>query len=164
MNMTYSQWRSLDMVNVRLYFLIKPDPNHPIEQRYMVELNETRKSFYNKEDALLYLFDNGIRTFQYLTKELAEYKNVDKQPLYEFWHLENRVGYVLYDYEQYPDENGQLRKRKAFVWRFVGFGRSCFAETREELRLKVLSLINEYREDNEGRGFNIYPAYTKHYR
>ncbi|MEH7249254.1 hypothetical protein V7114_21060 [Neobacillus niacini] len=122
------------------------------------------KSFINKEDAMIYLFDHGVRTFKYLTKALSEYKDYRKLPIYEFWHLDNRVGYILYDFEQYVDENDEIKKRKAYVWRFVGFGRSCFAPTRKELGAKVLNLILQYRADPEECGRNTYPFYTKYYR
>jgi DNA polymerase III subunit epsilon len=148
----------------RLFFFNKPDPNRPIEDKYVTEIDCQRKSFMEKEAAMLYLFDNGVRTFKYLTKELLEYKDIKKLPTYEFWHLENRVGYVLYDFEPYVDDNGEVQKRKAFVWRFVGYGRSCFAETKEALKEKVLSLIQHYKADPEDCGHNIYPFYTKYHR
>ena len=148
----------------RLYFLNTPDPNRPIEEKYITEIEGQRKSFVREEDALLYIFDNGVRTYKYLTKEALKYKDFNKLPTYEFWHIGNRVGYVLYHFEPYVDENNEVKKRKAFVWRFVGFGRSCFSQNREELKEKITKLINHYKEDPEERGFNIYPFYTKHYR
>jgi hypothetical protein len=147
-----------------LYFLNTPDPNRPIEEKYIAEVNGLTKSFINKEDAMIYLFDHGIRTFKYLTKNLSEYKDYRKLPIYEFWHLDNRVGYVLFDIEHYVDENDEIKKRKAYVWRFVGFGCSCFAPTSEELEAKVLTLILQYKADSEECGHNTYPFYTKYYR
>lgn len=152
------------MIGGSLYFLNKIDPNRPIEEKYIAEIGTERKSFVQKEDAMLYLFDNGVRTYQYLTKEASEYKEISKVPRYEFWHIENRVGYVFYDYEHYIDENDVIKKRRAFVWRFVGFGRSCFASTKEELEEKVRLLILEYKADPEEHGYNIYPFYTRYFR
>lgn len=148
----------------KLYFLNKPDPTRPIENKYVAEFEDQKKSFIHKEDALLYLFDNNVKTYKYLTKEANEYKDLSKVPTYELWHIKNRVGYVLYDYEFYEDENKEIKKRRAYVWRFVGFGRSCFAETIEELKEKVSVLINHYQEDPDECGHNVYPFYTKHYR
>lgn len=152
------------MTEGRLYFLNKPDPDRPIEEKYVIEIKDQRKSFIHQDDAMMFLFDNGIRNYKYLTKEVSEYKDITKVPTYEFWQIENRVGYVLYDFEVYVDENNEMKKRKAFVWRFVGFGRSCFAKTKNELKEKVLSLINHYSEDPEERGYNTYPFYTRYYR
>lgn len=148
----------------RLYFFNKPDPDRPIEEKYVTEIEGKRKSFMRQEDAMLYLFDNGVRKYQYLTKEAEEYVDITKVATYELWYIENRVGYVLYDYEQYVDENNEVKKRRAYVWRFVGFGRSCFAATKEELEEKVLSLIHHYNEDPKEHGHNTYPFYTRHYR
>lgn len=147
-----------------LYFFTKPDPNRPVEEQYIAEIQGNRKSFINKDDALLYLFDNGIKKFKRLTKEVHEYKDITKIPTYEFMHVENRVGYVLYDYEAFIDENNNVKKRRAFVWRFIGVGRSCFAKTKEELEQKVISLIHDYNKKPEELGYKTYPYYTKHYR
>lgn len=152
------------MTEGRLFLLNKPDPNRPVEEKYVAEINGERKSFIHQEDAMLYLFDNGIRTYKYLTKEVSEYADLKKVQTYEFWHIKNRVGYVLFDYEPYVDEDNKVKKRKAYVWRFVGFGRSCFATTEEELKEKVFSLINHYREDPENKGYNRYPFYNRHNR
>jgi hypothetical protein len=148
----------------RLYFFNKPDPNRPVDENYVAEIDGKRKSFVRKEEAMLFLFDNGIRSYKNLTKEEKDYKNFAQVPTCEFWHIENRVGYVLNDYEQYVDENDEVQKRRAFVWRFVGFGRSCFAPTKEELEEKVQSLIQQYKEDPKEQGFNTYPYYTRYYR
>lgn len=148
----------------KLYFLNTPDPNRPIENKYIVEFDEIEKSFDKQEDALIFLFDNGIRKYQFLTKKLNEYKSLKNIKRYESWQLENRVGYVTQDYEWYTDEKNELKKRKAYVWRFVGYGRSCFAKTKEELKNKVLSLIHYYREDPDKCGHNTYPFYTRYYR
>lgn len=59
---------------------------------------------------MLYLFDNGIKQFNRLTKEIYEYKDPTKLPTYEFWHIKNRVGYVSYDYEPYIDKDNKVRK------------------------------------------------------
>src|SRR5690606_9613829 len=104
------------------------------------------------------------KNFRRLTKEIYEYKDSTKLPIYEIWHIENRVGYVLYDYEPYLDENNNVKKRRAYVWRFIGFGRSCFAKTQEELKEKVLKLIHQYNNEPDEYGYNLYPYYTKHYR
>lgn len=148
----------------RLYFINTPDPNRSVELKYLSEFSENKKWFENQEDALIYLFDNGIRKYTYLTKELSKYKSSENLLTYELWHLENRVGYVTYGDEQYYDENKQLKKRKSYIWRFIGHGRSCFAETQEELKDKVLSLIHHYKEDPEACGYNTYPYYTRYYR
>lgn len=148
----------------RLYFLNTPDPNRPVELKYLAEFAENQKWFEKQEDALIYLFDNGVNVYKYLTKELEKYKNLNNLLTYELWHLENRVGYVTYGDEQYYDENNELKKRKSFIWRFIGHGRSCFAETQEELKVKVLSHTNYYKEDPEDQGYNTYPYYTKYYR
>jgi len=66
---------------------------------------------------------------------------------YELVQIENRVGTLLYDYEHYVDENNNVKKCKSFVWRFVGFGRSCFAPTKEELIELVRKQIHEYQND-----------------
>lgn len=76
----------------RLYFLNKLDPNRPIEEKYVTEINGNRESFINQDDALLFLFDNGIKNYKYLTKEVSEYKNLDNLLSYELWQLRNRVG------------------------------------------------------------------------
>ncbi len=39
------------MLDGRLYFLNKPDPNRPIDEKYVVEINGERKSFVKEEDA-----------------------------------------------------------------------------------------------------------------
>lgn len=152
----------------KLYFLNKPNPNRPIEDKYIAEIEGQRKAFEKEEAVMLFLFDNGVRTYKYLTKEDLEYKDLKKHlknsPTYEFWKIENRVGYVSYSFELYVDGNGEVKQRKAFVWRFIGFGRSCFAQRQEELKEKVTELIKYYKEDPEKRGFNTYPFYTKHYR
>lgn len=147
-----------------LYFFAKPDPNRPIEEKYITEIDGNRKGFVNQENALLYLFDNGVRSYKYLTKEIAEYIDISKVKTFELWQIKNRVGYVLNDYEPYINENGEVKKRKAYVWRFIGFGRSCFSKTKNELKEKVLAQIIEDSEDKEGRGYNIYPFYSRHYR
>lgn len=152
------------MIDGRLYFFNKLDPNRPIDEKYVVEIDGERTSFVKEEDAYIYMFDQGVKTYQYLTKEASEYKNLKQVLVYEFWHLENRVGRVLYGDENYVDENGEIKKRKAYVWRFVGFGRSCFAPTKEELEEKVLEHIKEYQADPEDRGFNTYPYYTRYNR
>lgn len=149
---------------VRMYFLNTTAPDRPIEEKYITEILGERKSFLQEEDALLYLFDRDFKTFKYLTKEAIKYKDLKNLPTYEFWHIGNRVGYLLYDYQPYINENNEVKKRKAFVWRFVGFGQSCFAQNREELKGKIMTLIDYYKEDPENRGFNIYPYYTKHFR
>lgn len=113
---------------------------------------------------MLYLYDNGIKYFQRLTKESHDYKDITKIPIYEFWHIQNRVGYVLHDYELYINENDEVKRRKAFVWRFIGFGRSCFAKTKEELKEKVLNVIQKYNDEPQDLGYNSYPYYTRHYR
>lgn len=152
------------MIEGRLLFLNKVDPNHPIEEKYIAEIATKRKSFMQKEDAMLYLFDNGVRRYQFLTKESSEYKDISKVPQYEFWYIDNRVGYVLYDYEHYIDENDVVKKRRAYVWRFVGFGRSCFASTKEELEERVKLLTLEHKADPKEHGYNTYPFYTRYYR
>lgn len=45
-----------------------------------------------KEEALLHLFDNGISSYKFFTKEEKDYVNILKVPKYEFWQIENRVG------------------------------------------------------------------------
>ncbi|MCM3667911.1 exonuclease domain-containing protein [Mesobacillus maritimus] len=70
----------------------------------------------------------------------------------------------MYDYEPYVDGKNEVKKRRAYVWRFVGFGRSCFAPSKEELKKKVQELIDGYKEDSEGYGYNAYPYYTRYYR
>ena len=147
-----------------LYFLTKPDPNRPIENKYVTEIDGERKSFMDKDDAFLYLFDNGVNKFKYLTKELYEYKNADKTISYEFMQIENRVGYVIYDFERYIDENNKVQKRKAYVWRFIGFGRSCFGNSKDELKLKVVKLLEQYKLEGDDKGYYKYPFYTRHYR
>src|SRR5690625_4407788 len=112
-----------------LFHFTKPDPLRPMEEKYVTDINGKRESFVKEQDAMLYLFDQGIRKFHHLTKELTEYKDSSKLPLYEFWHIENRVGYVLHEYELYVDENNEVKRRRAYSFRFIGFGRSCFAET-----------------------------------
>lgn len=140
------------MLDGRLYFFNKPDLDRPIDEKYVVEINGKRKSFVKEEDALIYMFDLGVKTYQSLTKEVSEYKNIKQVPIYEFWHIENRVGRILYDYEFFVDESGETQKRKAYIWRFVGFGRSCFAPTKEELKELVLTEILEYKKDSGERG------------
>lgn len=72
-----------------LYFFTKPDPYRPIEEQYVTEINGERKSFIHQDDTMLYLFDNGIKTFRRLTKEIHEYKDITKVPIYEFMHVAN---------------------------------------------------------------------------
>ena len=86
-----------------LFYFTKPDPLRPIEEKYVTDINGERNSFVKEQDAMLYLFDKGIRKFHRLTKELTEYKDSSKLPSYEFWHIDNRVGYVLYEYELYME-------------------------------------------------------------
>ena len=147
-----------------LFYFSKPDPLRPIGENYVTEINGERKSFAKEHDAMIYLFDKGIRKFHRLTKELNDYKDPSKLPLYEFWHIENRVGYVAYEYELYVDENDEIKRRRAYSFRFVGYGRPCFAETKEELEVKVRKLIREYNNAPEEKGYKKYPYYTKYYR
>lgn len=146
-----------------LFFFSKPVSYRPIEEKYVTEINGDRKSFIHEHDAMLYLFENGIRKFKRLTKEVDEYADITNLNTYEFWQMDHRIGYVLYGYEPYYDENGDVKKRRAYIWRFVGFGRSCFAPTIEELKDKVLKVIHNHKQDPEKRGFNKYPYYTKYY-
>lgn len=152
------------MTEGKLYFLNKSDPNRPIELKYLAEFDDTQKWFEKEEDALIFLFDNGVRKYRYLTKELLDYKNLKGIQTFELWHLENRVGYVSYGYDSYYDKNDKMLQKRAYIWRFIGFGRSCFAETPEELKYKVICLINHYNEDPEECGHNTYPFYTQYYR
>jgi hypothetical protein len=47
----------------RLFFLTTPDPGRPIEETYIAEIDIIgSKSFVTKEEALLFLFDNGVKT------------------------------------------------------------------------------------------------------
>ncbi len=149
------------------YFFNYIEPGRPVEENSVVEIEgvlNNRKSFLREDDALIYLFDSGAKTYKYLTKEIGKYKNTKNLFTYEFWHINNRVGYVKHDYEHYVDENGTVQKKRAFVFRFVGFGRRCFAETKEELKDKVLAVITEYNTDRKQRGYNTYPYYTRYYR
>lgn len=149
----------------RLFFFDKQLPNVPIDEKYIVEIEGmNRESFLKIEDAMLFLFDHGVRQYQYLTKEIHEYKNKKAIKTYELCQIKNRIGYVIYDDETYIDTDGKVKKRKAFVWRFIGHGRPCFAPTKEELLEKVMAVINLHKEDPENRGFNTYPYYTRHYR
>lgn len=152
------------MVEGVLFHFTKPDPNWPIEKKYVKKIDGKRKSFIHQNDAMLHLFDNGVRKFRRLTKEIREYKNISNLPVYQFWHIENRVGYVLYDYEPYIDDQDNFKKRRAFVWRFVGFGRSCFAKTKKKLAEKVRDLIHEYNNKPAELGYNTYPYFTRYYR
>ena len=154
----------MKLIEGRIYYLNTPDPYRPLEEKYIAEVDGHRKSFALEEDALLYIYDSGVRTFKYLTKDALKYMNLNKLPTYEFWHIENRVGYVLNDFQLYIDENNEVKKKRAFVWRFVGFGRSCFADNQEELRRKVNKWIKHYQEDPVNYGYNNYPYYTKCYR
>jgi len=147
-----------------LFYFTKPDPLRPIEEKYVTEIEGERKSFVREQDAMLFLFDNGIRKFRRLTKELTEYKDSSKLPIYEFWQIKNRVGYVLYEYEPYIDENEEVKRRRAYSWRFIGFGRYCFAPTKEELEEKVKQLIHKYINEPPERGLLTYPYYTQCYR
>lgn len=147
-----------------LYYFTKFDPDRPIEEKYVTEINGERKSSVKQEDAMLYLFDNGITNFHRLTQELSEYKNPANLPVYEFWKIENRIGYVLNEYELYLNNDNEVKKRKAFSFRFIGFGRSCYAETKEELKEKVKNTINEYSNAPIEKGYKTYPYYTQYYR
>lgn len=147
-----------------LYYFTHPDPLRPVEEQYITEISGKRKSFVHEDDAMLHLFDSGIKNFKRLTKEVREYKKITQVPLFEFMHVENRIGYVLYGHEPYIDESGNVKRRRAFVWRFIGFGRSCFAQDKEELKETVSSLINKYNNEPEELGYKTYPYYTKHYR
>lgn len=146
-----------------LFYFTKPDPLRPIEEKYVTDINGERNSFVKEQDAMLYLFDQGIRKFHRLTKELTEYKDSSKLPLYEFWHIENRVGYVLYENEFYLEDD-EVKRRKAYSWRFIGFGRPCFAQTKEELFIKVNSIIQEHKNAPTEKGYYTYPYYTQYYR
>jgi hypothetical protein len=148
----------------RLYFFNKPDPNRPIELKYLAEFGETQKWFEKEEDAKLFLFDNGIRKYQYLTKKLSEYTSLKNLQTFELWHIKNRVGYVTNGYQKYYDVNNNVQQKRAIIWRFIGYGRSCFAETQEELKDKVLSLINFYNDDLEECDHNTYPFFTRYHR
>jgi len=146
-----------------LFYFTKPEPLRPIEEKYVTDINGKRESFVKEQDAMLYLFDQGIRKFHHLTKELTEYKDSSKLPLYEFWHIENRVGYVLYENEFYLEDD-EVKRRKAYSWRFIGFGRPCFAQTKEELFIKVNSIIQEQKNAPTEKGYYTYPYYTQYYR
>lgn len=157
----------LMQVTGKLYFLNYSEVGRPIEENYVVEIDDdhsSRKSFAEKAEALIYLFDNDVKTYKFLTKEISQYSSIKNLLNFEFWHLKNRIGYVTYDYEQYVDESRKVQKRRAYIFRFVGFGRSCFAETKEQLKEKVLAIISEYKKDPEGKGCNTYPYYTKYNR
>lgn len=149
----------------KLFYFTNPHPDLPIDERYVAETDTgIKESFVHKNDALLFLFDHGVRSYQSFTKEISVYKNLKNIPIYELWHLENRIGYVLFGFESYIDSEGNINKRKSYIWRFVGHGRSCFAPTREELTQKILDEIHKHVADPEERGYNIYPYYTRYYR
>ncbi|MBU9721961.1 MULTISPECIES: hypothetical protein [Bacillaceae] len=151
----------------KLYFLNYVELGRPIDENYVAEIDDvpnSRKSFGDKADALLYLNDNGVKTYKYLTKEASEYKSLKNLLDFEFWRIKHRVGYVSYHYEFYEGQNGEVKKRRAYVFRFVGFGRSCFAETKEELTEIVLEIIAEHLADPRERGLNTFPYFTKYYR
>ena len=148
----------------KLFFFKTSDPNRPVELKYLAEFAHNQKWFEKEEEALIYLFDNGVKSYKYLTKSVGEYKNLKNLLTYEFWHLENRVGYVTYGNQLFYDENNELKKRKSYIWRFIGHGKSFFANTQEELKDMVLSHIHYFKEDPENRGYNTYPYYTKYYR
>lgn len=149
----------------RLFFLNKPVPHRPAEEKYVVEIEGMeRKSFVEKNDAILFMYDNGITSYQYFTKEVAEYINIKQIPFYELWRIEHRVGFVLYDFEYYTDENNATKKRKSYVWRFVGYGKPCFAPNKESLKEKVQEVVMRHLEDPDKRGLNEYPYFTKCYR
>lgn len=142
-----------------LYFFTKPDPHRPIEEQYVAEIGNDRTSFVDESDAMLYMFDNGIKTFKKLTKEANTYKDLTKIPTYEFHQIEHRVGYVTYGHEPYVDENDTVKRRRSFVWRFIGFGYPCFAKTKEELKVVVSKLITEHNNAPTKLGYNTYPYY-----
>lgn len=147
-----------------LFYFTKPDINRPIEEQYVTEIRSERKSFVHQEDAMLYLFDNGVRKFNRLTKELHEYKDIRTLPVFEFIQVENRVGYVVRDYLPQLDKNNEIINKRVFIWRFIGFGRTCTADTKDELMEQVNQAINEYNNAPEELGCNSYPYYTKNYR
>lgn len=147
-----------------LFYFTKPSPNRPIDEQYVAEIKGERTSFVHQNDAMLYLFDNGVRKFRRLTKEVKGYKNIKNIPFFEFWHIQNRVGYLVHGYQRYIDENDKVKQKRAYVWSFVGFGRVCFAETKEELKSKVLERIEEYRKIPPVKGYNTYPYFTRYYR
>lgn len=96
----------------KVYFINTPNPNRPIELKYLAEVDDdTLEWFEKQEDALIFLFDNGVRKYKYLTKELSEYKSLKNLQTYELWHIGNRVGYVSYDYERYVDHNNEIQKK-----------------------------------------------------
>ncbi|NLP50247.1 hypothetical protein [Bacillus sp. RO1] len=152
------------MKEAKLYFFDYPDPNRPIECKYITSIDGINNYHEKKEDALLYLFDKGVTAYQFLTKKEENYKKNAKILTYELLQIENRVGYLIYDFQPYVDENDTVKKRKAFVWRFIGFGRSCFAPTKEEIVELVKKQIEEYQNDTDNRGYNTYPYYTRHFR
>lgn len=152
-------------MNGRLYFLNNDSPDRPTEEKYVVDIEGLeRKSFIFKKDAMIFMFDNGITTFHYLTKEISEYINTGSIRQFELWHIENRVGYVIYDNEAYVDENDKVKHRKSYIWRFIGFGKPCFAENQELLKEKVKLLIAEHKKDKYNLGLNEYPYFTKYHR
>lgn len=154
----------INLVDGKLFYFTKPDINRPVEEQYVIEINDARKSFVHKEDAMLYLFDKGVKTFYRLTKELTEYANIKQLLIFEFHQIENRIGYVVRDYLPQLNEDNEVKNIRVYIWRFVGFGRSCIADSMEELMEMVPQTIHEYNNQPEERGYNSYPFYTRYYR
>ena len=148
----------------RIYSLNRIYLGVPVECKYAAEIEGERQYFVNKEDALLYLYDHDISVFQFLMKEVSKYTNITSIPHYEFWHIKNRIGYVVHDNEYYNTVDNITKKQRAYVWRFVGYGRSLYASTKDELKEKVIEQIHQYSEDVNQRGYNIYPFYTRYNR
>lgn len=69
--------------------------------------------FHLREDALIFLFDNGVKEYQFLTKKLLDYKSLRNIQTYQLWHLENQVGYVIHGLENYVDKNGRSDTKKS---------------------------------------------------
>lgn len=152
-------------MQANLFYFSKPSPSRPAENKYVVEIEGMdSKSFSDKNVAILFMFDKGVNSYKYYTKEISAYKNLKQVPTIEIWQVGHRIGTVTYGDEFYTDENNEVKKRKSFVWRFVGFGKPCFAPTTEELREKVWETINRHLLDPDERGLNKYPYFTQFYR
>lgn len=126
--------------------------------------------FSNQEDALIQAFDNGCTQIRLLTKEISEYKvneKTNKQSLPDYQDLvkiEHRVGRMYRDYISSVAEDGKVKNKMQYVWRFVGAGRSCVASTEETLLQKITLEIDIQKEDKDNKGYNTYPYYTKYHR
>ena len=148
---------------------LQKDNNIAIENKYAIYSDgNNAKYFTEQDDAIIYAFDERYNHISLLSKPIKDYK-IDKngEPVLpkpqELLQIGNRVGRVYHDFLDF-EKNGASVREKQHIWRFVGHGYPCWADTKDELMTKVRLAVETFMIDAEKRGYNTYPYYTRYYR